>query len=69
MREAMNILVLGVSGMLGHILFMHLFSLERYSVHGEVHKALPFRPFFSLVLCRRIFSGVDVVKLVFVMDR
>lgn len=69
MRGAMNILVLCVSGVLGHTLFMYLFSFERHFAWAVDRNLLPFKPFFLRVLYQRIFSGVDVGKLGFVMDR
>lgn len=55
----MNILVLGVSGMLGHTLFTHLASIGAHSVKGTARKGVVLRPFFSEELYKQIVSGVD----------
>ncbi|MDK9718445.1 MAG: SDR family oxidoreductase [Trichlorobacter sp.] len=56
----MNVLVLGASGMLGHTLFAHLVSTNRYSVCGTVRKVDSLSPFMPEELCQHLVSGVDV---------
>ena len=55
----MNILVLGVSGMLGHTLFTHLARIGGHSVKGTARKGVALRPFFPEELYQHIVSGVD----------
>lgn len=55
----MNILVLGASGMLGHTLFAHLASIDRYFVCGTVRRADVLASFFPKELHQHLFSGVD----------
>ena len=55
----MNILVLGVSGMLGHTLFTHLASTGRHRVRGSARKQEALRPFFPEELYQHIVCGVD----------
>lgn len=57
-----NVLVLGITGMLGHTLFQYFMSRHQYNVAGTVRSVVPDN-FLGLLNTENIFSNVDVKDL------
>jgi len=59
MTIKVKILILGISGMLGHAVFKHFYGRSNYSTYGTVRSNNTLKPFFNVDEQQYIISGVD----------